>query len=76
MDGITIYHALYKPDIVENTIKAKEKFINDTIKKLEEFSEVSQQAVDIIKKEIKSPFDEDIQIFEYVKENKDMFFTA
>ena len=47
MDGITIYHALYKPDIVENTIKAKEKFINDTIKKLEEFSEVLKRLKNI-----------------------------
>ena len=28
------------------------------------------------KEEIQSPFDEDIQIFNYVKENKDMFFTT
>lgn len=76
MDGIAIYHALYRPDIVENTIKAKEKFINEITSKLEESSEVPQQAVDTIKEEIKSPFDEDIQIFEFVKENKDMFFTA
>lgn len=76
MDGIAIYHALYRPEIVENTIKAKEKFINEITQKLEESSEVPQQAVDTIKEEIKSPFDEDIQIYEYVKENKDMFFTA
>ena len=76
LNGIAIYDALYKPDIVEGTIKAKEKFVKEITSKLEESSEVPQQAVDFIKSGIKSPYDENIQIFEYVKENKDIFFTA
>lgn len=76
MNGIAIYDAIYKPDIVEGTNKARQDFIDNLTKKLEESPEMTQLAIDTIKKEIKSPFDEDLQIFEYVKENKDMFFTA
>lgn len=76
MNGTAVYNALYKPDIVEGTYKAKTKFVNDLIKKLEDSPEVPAYAINNLKKDMPSPFDGDIQVYEFVKENKDIFFDA
>ena len=76
MNGLAVYDALYKPDVVEGTYKAKAKFIDNLVKKLEESPEVPQYAVNNIKKDMPSPYDGDLKVYEFVKENKDIFFGA
>ena len=76
MNGTAVYDALYKPDIVEGTYKAKAKFIDNLVKKLEESPEVPVYAVNNIKKDMPSPYDGDLKVYEFVKENKDIFFEA
>ena len=76
MNGDAIYNALYQPDIVEGTYKAKAKFIDNLVKKLEESPEVPDFAVNNIKKDMPSPYDGDLKVYEFVKENKDLFFSA
>ena len=75
MNGSKVYNALFKPEVVNGTIKLKNEAAYNILKK---FDGVIKD--DVLKyklvEELTSTYNADLDVYNYVTEHKDMFFTA